>query len=442
MQHPATPKYYVWLILVVLTPDRALQAADPPVATEPPVVVNSVITKLPGKQDESDAAVNATPATAALLDAVERYQARIDELQNTGGAFNDALGEALAGLGFSYMNLERYPEALAAFNRSLHIQRVNNGLHNPNQLPLLEAIIATNTAAGNWEALDQNYHMYYWVNRRSYGDSDPKLLPVINRLGQWHLQAFESGADPLSVKHILSAERLYHDAVAIIEAHYGPEDTRLIQPLNGIAVTNYHIASHAFNAIDFNDLRLGTRNLSRLERMQEEEEARQELISGAYRRGKQALLRVIDIRTRDAEAVDHGQALIHLGDWYLLFGMRTTANETYAQAYSKLVESGMVREEIEKLFAQPRSLPAMQMTVASQQQADGQEGGRYAVARFDVSKTGHARNIEIIETHPADDESLRRLAKSTLRAKRFRPRLEAGQPVATAGVNIKYYFSE
>ena len=380
---------------------------------------------------------------AALNDAVLRYQNSINELQKAHGVYHDRIGEELTGLGLVYRNLGQYREAIEAFNRSLYIKRINYGLHNLAQIPVLEQIIATNTALSDWEALDRNYQYLYWINRRSFGATDPQLLPVIDRLAIWHLNAYELASDPIPFKHLLTADSLFYDAATIIEANYGAYDQRLINPLYGIALANYQMALHAYRSGDFNEIRSSSRFLNHLDSMLEQKEAIQVLISDAYRTGKQAMLRVIKIHAHnpDLPAANHGIALIHLGDWYLLFNRRSTANETYALAYAKLTDSGMQKDAIDQLLAQPRSLPALQMSMAYQQQEEDSDDN-YVVARFDVSKTGHARNIEIIEAKPADNESLQRRAKETIRTTRFRPRLEDGQPVETTDVNIRYVIHE
>ena len=380
---------------------------------------------------------------SALIDAVVRYQNSINELQKAHGVYDDRIGEELTGLGLAYRNLGQYREAIEAFNRSLYIKRINHGLHNLDQIPVLEQIIATNTALYDWEALDRNYQYLYWINRRSFGVTDPRLLPVIDRLAIWHLNAYELASDPIPFKHLLTAESLFYDAVTIIEANYGAYDQRLINPLYGIALANYQMALHAYSSGDFNEIRSSSRYLNHLDSMLEQEEAIQILISDCYRAGKQAMLKVIEIHAHnpDLPAANHGIALIHLGDWYLLFNRRSTANETYALAYAKLTDSGMQKDAIDQLLAQPRSLPALQMSMAYQQQEEDSDDN-YVVARFDVSKTGHARNIEIIEAKPADNESLQRRAKETIRTTRFRPRLEDGQPVETTDVNIRYVIHE
>ena len=440
----APPTGILWPLLVMVMGAGA-HAAETLMITDIPAEAVATDSKLLEPPQQVGDVTDTAPDPETLKKTVDQYEHSISELQQAHGVFYDRIGEELTGLGIAYRNLGQYPEALAAFNRALHISRVNNGLQNLQQLPILEQIIAINTATGDWAALDQNYQYLYWINRRSLGATDLRLLPVIDRLAGWHLNAYTLAVDPLSFNHLLSANTLFLDAAAIIETNYGPYDQRLINPLYGIAMANYQMAFHAYNSGDYVDFRSSTTNPNRLELMLEEEGAIQELISHTYRTGKMAMLRVIDINAHnpDMPATARGTALIYLGDWYLLFNRRSTANETYALAYARLTESGMHKAEIDKLFEHPRSLPALQMPVVNQlDDAKEDNDNNYVLAKFDVSKTGKATNIEIIEAKPADDELIQRRAKDAIRATRFRPRLEDGQPVETTDVNIRYVFHE
>ena len=379
-----------------------------------------------------------------LQQTINNYLASIESMQAEHGVYHDRIGEELISLGLAYRSLGKYNEAIDAFNRSLHINRINQGLHNENMLSILELIIETNTRFSDWEALDKNYSYLYWVNQRILGEFNTELLPVIDRLGRWHLNAYELGSDPIPFKHLLIAEDLFNDAVKIIETNYGEYDLRQINALYGIAMTNYKIAIHATTSLDFSEVRTSTRSVGRLEAMLEEQDARQELISDGYRGGKESIQRIIEIYEHNPELPTdaHAIALIHLGDWYMLFNRRITAAETYAQANAKLLAGGMQQKDIDLLFNKPRSLPALSLPIEYDESRQTGAEANYVIARFDVSKSGRAVNIEILEAHPAENVYLMRRAKNTIRSARFRPRIENGQPVASAGVNVKYVFQD
>ncbi|MFQ5660397.1 MAG: energy transducer TonB [Gammaproteobacteria bacterium] len=381
-----------------------------------------------------------SPAEARY--AIERYQQQIHATEIAHGAYDNQISEELLGLGLARRDLGQDAEAVKAFDRALYITRINQGLSNPNQLPILELIIESNTALSDWKALDQNYHYLYWVYRRAYGDDDPRLLPVIDRVGLWHLNAYQMGVDDRPFQHLASADNLYSHAIEIIEQNYGPTDPRLIDPLYGGVLTNYQIAVYASSADKFEGIRFTTASSSRAQRLQEEQQARQEAIHDSYIKGKKAMNRILDVFEHNPQLPpdSHALARVHLGDWYLLFNKRNSAMRNYGKAFTLLDGSGIDRDKINRLFSRPRSLPAYNLPLPYKSKSDKDKS--YVLASLVVTKSGQPRNIHIIEAKPANSTSLRRRAKKTIRATRFRPRFENGQPVATEDFNIRYIFEE
>jgi len=153
--------------------------------------------------------------------------------------------------------------------------------------------------------------------------------------------------------------------------------------------------------------------------------------------------RIVDIHASNPILpVDtHAMALTHLGDWFLLFNKRNSARETYEKAYQLLKEDGMPQEEIDKLFGQPRTLPAIRLPNPRRDDLMP-EDPPYVLASFDVSPSGKARNIEIIESSPEDNVSYKRRAKRSIANTKFRPRYEDGKPVLTTGVSLRYVFTD
>jgi len=70
------------------------------------------------------------------------------------------------------------------------------------------------------------------------------------------------------------------------------------------------------------------------------------------------------------------------------------------------------------------------------------ENPAYVLASFDVSPSGRAQNIEIIESSPDADVSHQRQARKSIASTKFRPRYEHGKPVVTTGVSLRYVFTD
>lgn len=394
---------------------------------------------------EEEMTLEPGPITLSEADqqALAYYEDLIKELETRGGVYDSQLSEVLVGLGGLYQGAGMYQEAVNLFERAYHIARVNSGLYALEQLAILEKLIESNRKLKNWQAVDQNYHNLLWISKRHYGDNSTELLSLIERVGRWHLQARELLDDSEAFAHALQAEELFSWSVDIITADGGPDDLRLINPLYGIALTNYHIATQVSSLDSLRGLGRTHRGSNRARRLLEEQRARDDMIIQSFITGREALRQIVEIHATNPilPVSTHAMALTHLADWFLLFNKRNSASETYQQAYNLMQSDGMPQKQIDQLFGQPRTLPAIRFAITSPED-ELPENPPYVLASFDVSPSGKARNIQIIESSEEDDVSYRRKAKRSIAATRFRPRYENGQPVLTTGVNLRYVFTD
>ena len=102
---------------------------------------------------------------------------------------------------------------------------------------------------------------------------------------------------------------------------------------------------------------------------------------------------------------------------------------------------GMEQAKIDRLFGQPRSLPAIKLSTQNRDELIP-EDPFFVLASFDVSPSGKAQNIRILDSKPKDNVSYLRRAKRSIASTKFRPRYENGEPVKTTGVNLRYVFTD
>ena len=76
------------------------------------------------------------------------YRAAIARLEGERGAYAEGLSEQLLSLGLTLQRDSRHDEALDIFKRGVHLARINHGLYSAEQLPLLQAEIASHLALG------------------------------------------------------------------------------------------------------------------------------------------------------------------------------------------------------------------------------------------------------------------------------------------------------
>lgn len=437
------------VLLLPLQASFAVQAAHQ--ETGPVDSVNDAETT-PNESLESTDAVTTEAIDSDLLPlpvsdemqlTLDYYNELVEQLEISGGVYDSQLSEVLTGLGNIYQSLNRHNEAIEIFKRALHITRVNEGLYGIGQLALLEKLIETNSKLKNWSELKNNYHNVYWISKRHFGEKSPKLLPIIDRIGRWYLKAYELDPNSALLSHLLNAEELYNKSVEIVEEDGNNNDMRLINSLYGIVLTNYQIAAQVGSSDDLREIRSGFRDANRTRRALQLEQLRADFMLRSYIKGRDAMQKIIDIHANNPNLpVDmQAMAMTHLGDWFLLFNKRNSAAETYKKAYALLEQDGMEQQQIDSLFGQPRTLPAIRLPVHREEDLTP-ENPPYVVASFDVSPSGKASNIQIVESMPEDNVSYLRRAKRSIAATKFRPRYEKGKPVSTTGVNLRYVFTD
>lgn len=368
--------------------------------------------------------------TGEYLEALEVWEQALDEIRQHHGHWDRRNVTALAGIGASHRDLDQYQDAIEYFGQAVHINRMNEGLHDISQLDYLEQIAEIHALRSEWQEAIQLQEYTYYVHQREHGSDSPEILPALFDMADWYQR---TGA-------LLSARGLYEHAVSVIEQHYGADDIRLVDPLHKLAMTyrfeRYPIASTPQqNEPSF-------RVSASSSQPESDFFGDQRQVLHPYGVGERALMRSVDILLRhpDTSAKERADALIGLADWYLLFDKWNQAMDTYRQVHDLLRQAGWDDEKLTEAFAEPVALefpiPAAPSPPRTTEGVRSHEG--YIDLVYDVTDRGRLRNLDITDADPEGllDFRLRR----AVRAARFRPRFEEGEPVPTAGVTFRHRF--
>ena len=395
---------------------------------------------------------------------IKQYLDQINEQEKLHGAMDAQLGEQLLGLGLLYKNHGMYDEAGEVLNRSLQIKRVNDGIQNMDQVPILKALIEVNSAAKQWDELDRNYHLLLWVYERNLEPGDPELLPIIDLVGRWKMAAYSGGL--LSEK----ASTTLYDLIDMYQSHvnlmtklYGEDDPRLLGPLKGLAIARYQLVSQISSTPvdEFEGFERRTRLETQCVRMMDpsgrlitvcrpvevpntgyyvsKQNTKNQRVSEQMVSIRNSLNRIVKISSThpSLSTYDRANALINLGDWYLINNERSTAFENYKQAYQMLSAEDDDSEAIEKLFGEPVRIPFADIFASDGNNETTRKVVKpYVILSFAVTLDGKARQIKVIEQSEPKSFKIRKAATDNIKASLFRPRLEDGKPVATPKIEL------
>lgn len=137
------------------------------------------------------------------------------------GAYGKELAEHLLALGKALHRADQHDEALDVLRRAWHLVRINQGLYNLKQLPILDLMVQSQAALKDWTSVGDSYDFVHWVYRRNYTADDPRLLPLLKKLRVWHISAYYVDSGRTLTEHFYAADAIYKQAVNIIETQTG-----------------------------------------------------------------------------------------------------------------------------------------------------------------------------------------------------------------------------
>jgi tetratricopeptide (TPR) repeat protein len=306
-----------------------------------------------------------------------QYDAEIADLESLQGAYGEALGENLLGLGLIYQQQGNHAAARKALGRAMHIRRVNEGLQCMSQLALLENLMDSNIALGDWAALEQNFKQMVWVYRRNFAPDDPEFIHMLAKLGRWKVEIFRStllGSD--SVKALAEAEELFGKTINYVEEQHGKTDPRLIELLYGRALMNYQLLLDTANRplSDFQSTGLAStqthyvrvcfptprgtvcgmeaRTTPIYDKYFEAQQQKDDLIRTYRRNIVRSLEQILAISEINPElsSATNIHALVKSEDWSLPQSRNLSEREKYLEADAMLIRLGLEQAKVDRLF--------------------------------------------------------------------------------------------
>jgi tetratricopeptide (TPR) repeat protein len=362
--------------------------------------LNLAQTAVAEQKDVKDAGYPADLAALARIQselgqhdkAEENYLEAIDLVEAAEGEFSMTLVDPYRGLGRAYIKAARYPEAIAALETGKHVSQRNLGLFNVEQAPLIDDITTAYLGIGDTvEARKMQLERLDNAVRR-FGAGDPRVIPYRYQLADYYQRS----------RLTVSAREQYEEVLKAQEAQLGATNPGLLSPLRQLVRMDLLIAQN------------------------EEEDARSKLVT-------------ILEQNPDIDAVERGLSLATLGDWAIVANDPVAARDYYGQAWAAL--SAKADVDVAAFFAKPTMIDF----VAPLSSVDrGTRSKPYSWAQisfsFDVSADGRPFNVETVGRQSGEPNAIEARYNRRLREAHFRPRIVAGEPVATDNVQFTHYF--
>ena len=171
-----------------------------PLSAQPQTLSNSAVSDTGAAASQSQAesteeaarsAAEQAAATARSLEIsreIARRETLIDDLRYSAGVYSEQLREVQEDLGAYLLEVEDFEEAAQIFTEALQIARINTGLYSEDQLPLINALIASNTKMKAWSQADDFQSLHIHIADRLYSTADGRFLHAARQYGDWRFR--------------------------------------------------------------------------------------------------------------------------------------------------------------------------------------------------------------------------------------------------------------
>ncbi len=333
-----------------------------------------------------------------LDSAVLNYQAAIDVIEQHSDRLNSKLVDPMLGLSRTYVDAGEYDSAIDTYKKTLHINRVNFGVHNSEQSELL--VEMSEAQANSLQKTYVNLANHHWP-----GDN---LL---------RLPAMYSQADMLTrTDSNVKSQVVYRRIIGIIERLEGSKSLTLLPALYKIS-----------DVFLFNDILDGYNGVEQARRY---------------------IRRAVHITEKNDEAtnLDKAEAQIAMGDFFSLKTLNhAAAVRSYGKAWDFLSADDNFRERRDELFDEPvklsritaQSSPAF-LDLLAKSDRDIPKNG-VVIAEYYVDRRGRARNVQVVESKPSGYKDY--TVVSHLRGLVHRPRFVDREPVDSDELRYEIRYS-
>ncbi len=365
--------------------------------------------------------------TGEYEEAIRLAEREIRRTETVRGRYDIALVEPLVVLGDGLAGYGDYDNALNAYDRALHIRRVNAGLHDPDQVAVVYREANAHHANGDIVAANDRHEYAYYVLERNFDQSEDEiaLIPGTFALANWYAKTY----------NIFMARTFFEKARTLAETHYGEGHPILIEALRGIANT-YRLEKFAPAEIpNIEDIVASRRkgsssDLSRLPPTR----------INNFREGEAALIEIVKMLLAQSEtdSEEVGQAKLDLADWYLLFQQNKRAQILYEDVWLSF-DGRSSTDFIDRELRSPKpiylSLPHDPKALSNATRPRATRG--FVELSFTVNKRGAVTDLITERAEPSGSDFL---VRKQARKARYRPAFVDGKPVATHDVRLSHTF--
>ncbi|NQZ23751.1 MAG: hypothetical protein HRT53_17090 [Colwellia sp.] len=371
---------------------------------------------------------------------VEKYQTTIEEIESKQGVYGEDLSQQLFSLGMAYQQKGEHGQAIETLTRSLHLNRINNGLYSTSIFPILNTLINSLAKEEQWNSVDNHYTYLNWLYEQNYNEEDIETFAIKMQMANWYLKSYTLKRHKEPIVDLLNCYYAYEQALNIAIKKYGLIDLRVIKPLHQLILVNYLIAVTDFIQptinidLDGHIIKSTSRRGYQLNSLK----------SKSFDLGVSLFKHEMAIYSKQP-LTDHllvTRIKLKLADWYLMYGKREPALGLYHTAYNYLKDNSAITKEFRELFSLPVVLPNFPnisiKTNVLPTDFISSSNANYVHASIDVTRYGKVKNINFVSSNPKDNAMSIKVLKF-LKKTKFRPKIVEGNVISAKKVHLQIF---
>ncbi|PCI79761.1 MAG: hypothetical protein COB20_04030 [SAR86 cluster bacterium] len=440
----------------------------------------------------------------SVVDSAEQmaaYQQQIEDLEFDFGPYHSSLIEPLESMIELLNETEDYEQVAQLQNRQLQVMRTELGFEHPDLIPLLQSIMATQLALGNWEEISDQLEHIRHLRTSIDAENTELLLSAIQDQIDWLFSRITIEDRKEQVLNFFKARDLYEEIEDIVEDSYGEDSLEAAPWLYKVAYNEYHLVSFlnaskgvGSESVDRLVRREGTFGLESQNRYGLSSRSffgnssvtpvieRGRPIGDGYLRDAYSMVNKIqDVVEETSDIEAQAMMKIYRSDFQLLSD-RGSAIRGYREARDMLLEAGIAEEDVLWFFERPMVIPMEALhlnfadalaelrgrieSFASVKEQEMHLGMftswtealdstpmpqsknpfwqldypfKYADVSFSVNSRGKASSVDVLATGPEDLDSKRSIWRS-VRDIHFRPAIIDNKARRVKDVRMRYQF--
>lgn len=371
-------------------------------------------------------------------ETADQYLEAIESIEAEYGSYATELSDMYMGLGQTLLNSGDFEQARDSLHRGVMVLRVNSGPNSPEQTNQLYMLANVEVLLGNTNEADEILHNIYFINSDYYGENNPELLPVLERIYEWYQlrrplglvsSKYEDYDRNIELAEEMAdiSEAVYgetHPDTALAYKRYAETEFQMVRHLTGLGMTmtreDYVLATGG----SLVPLGLGAESVD-------------EHSNDGHRAYKKylAALQVNPSTT----PLEFAEALADLADWYMVFDKTRRSQNLYEDAYQVLLQNPEYAHLADEFMSQPKP---MHFIANAQSNFLDEAPVDLKKTNLEISMTvtsvGNVRSIAFLNAPEEMSEDDLWQIKKQVQETPFRPALQEGEVVTTKGYVWNY----